>query len=177
MRARQSDYKNDLLNDLRNDPTYAGHYLSAAKKDSTEAFLVALRDVAEARLGVSNIAKKTKLNRESLYRTLSEAGNPTLSTLDAVLGALHIEIEFRMARESSNFLDNVEVRFATSNVSTTGQGAIVLSTNVLGFKHTPNVAAASQTVHGAELGAISPPVKIEAGEIEQRVQRAAAGRS
>jgi hypothetical protein len=39
-----SDYKDDLLEDLR-QPSYASQYLSAAYADSPEAFLVALRDV------------------------------------------------------------------------------------------------------------------------------------
>lgn len=92
---RKRDYKADLLADLRRDPAYAGQYLSAAKKDSKAAFLVALRDVAEARLGVGRIARKARLNRENLYRTLSVSGNPTLSTLDAVLKVLGFEIDFR----------------------------------------------------------------------------------
>ena len=40
-----SDYKKDLLDDLKNRPGYAAKYLTAAAADSTEAFLVALLDV------------------------------------------------------------------------------------------------------------------------------------
>jgi probable addiction module antidote protein len=94
---RKRDYKADLLADLRSDAAYAAHYLSAAKKDSKEAFLVALRDVAEARLGLSRIARAARVNRESLYRTLSAEGNPTLTTLDAVLEVLGFETDFRPA--------------------------------------------------------------------------------
>lgn len=39
-------YKKDLLKDLQS-PGYAAKYLSAAYADSPEAFLVALRDVAD----------------------------------------------------------------------------------------------------------------------------------
>lgn len=92
---RKRDYKADLLADLRSDAAYAAQYLSAAKKDSKEAFLVALRDVAEARLGLSRIARAARVNRESLYRTLSAEGNPTLTTLDAVLEVLGFETDFR----------------------------------------------------------------------------------
>jgi probable addiction module antidote protein len=94
MRAKR-DYKADLLRDLRNDPEYAAQYLSAAKQDSKEAFLIALRDIAEARLGLSRIARAARVNRESLYRTLSAEGNPTLTTLDAVLAVLGFETDFR----------------------------------------------------------------------------------
>ena len=47
---------------------------------SKEEMLLAFRDVCEAR-GMSNIARKTKLNRKSFYVVLSPKGNPTLATL------------------------------------------------------------------------------------------------
>ncbi len=47
-------YKANLLADLRTDPAYQALYLAAAQKDSREALLVALRDVAEARVGGFN---------------------------------------------------------------------------------------------------------------------------
>ena len=43
-----SDYKDDLLGDLK-EPSYADQYLLAAYADSPEAFLIALRDVADAK--------------------------------------------------------------------------------------------------------------------------------
>ena len=69
---RNRNYRNDLLDDLRNDPEYAAGYLSAAKAHSKEAFLVALRDVTEARMGMKKAAKAAKVNRENLYRALSQ---------------------------------------------------------------------------------------------------------
>ncbi|MGH7750640.1 MAG: DNA-binding protein [Candidatus Dormibacteria bacterium] len=89
---RGLDYKADLLEDLRNDPGYAAAYLSAAISDSQEAFLVALRDVAEARIGLASIATETQLNRENLYRMLSDEGNPRFSSLNAVLKTLRLRI-------------------------------------------------------------------------------------
>jgi probable addiction module antidote protein len=89
---KRIDYKADLLNDLRNNIGYAAKYLSAAIADSKAAFLVALRDVAEARQGIGQIAAEARINRENLYRTLSEAGNPRLSTLLPVLGVLGMKI-------------------------------------------------------------------------------------
>ena len=50
-------------------------------------FLLALRNVAEAQGGVARLAEKAKLNRESLYKILSERGNPELKSLDALLHA------------------------------------------------------------------------------------------
>lgn len=85
---KKISYRDDVLNDLRGNVGYASEYLSAAYADSQESFLVALRDVAEARKGIAKVAKRTKLNRENLYRSLSKHGNPTLSTLAGVLEAV-----------------------------------------------------------------------------------------
>ena len=91
---RNQNYKDDLLDDIRSDPEFAAEYLSAAKADSNEAFLMALRDVAEAQKGMKAVAKAAKLNRESLYRALSREGNPGIHTLSVVLGVLGIEVRF-----------------------------------------------------------------------------------
>ena len=81
-------YQPDLIESLRN-PGEAEEYLNAAlEEEDPELFLVALRNVAEAQGGVAQLAKKTKLNRESLYKMLSERGNPELKSLDALLHAL-----------------------------------------------------------------------------------------
>ena len=51
------------------------------------AFLLALRDVAEA-LQMSKVAVAAGVNRENLYRMLSGRGNPRFSSLLAVMKAL-----------------------------------------------------------------------------------------
>ena len=69
MRRAAVSYMEDLLQDLR-DPREAAAYLNAAiEEGSQEAFLLALRDVAEAH-GMSDVARKAHLNRESMYRML-----------------------------------------------------------------------------------------------------------
>ncbi len=57
--------------------------------------MLALRDVAEAHT-IANIAVAAEVNRETLYRTLSVSGNPTLSTLDRILDAIGVDQEFRV---------------------------------------------------------------------------------
>ncbi len=99
---RGIDYKTDLLNDLRDDRKYAAEYLSAAYADSAEAFLVALRNVAEAQKGIAKLAAKTRLNRENLYRMLSPRGNPQLKGLGAVLKVLGYKTVFEVERASAN---------------------------------------------------------------------------
>lgn len=51
----------------------------------------ALGVVARAK-GMSEVARKTGLSREQLYRTFSENGNPTLKTTLAVMKALGIDL-------------------------------------------------------------------------------------
>jgi probable addiction module antidote protein len=89
---RNPAYKTDLIADLRDDLGYAAEYLSAAYTDSREAFLVALRDVAEAQRGMAAVAEQAKVNRENLYRTLSKHGNPTLHTVGSVLDVLGLKM-------------------------------------------------------------------------------------
>jgi len=92
-------YKADLLVDLKS-LEYCAKYLRAAIADSVEAFLVALRDVAEAQQGMTKLASAAGVNRENLYRMLSGRGNPRLDNLKAVLDAIGLQIEFVPAKKS-----------------------------------------------------------------------------
>ncbi len=70
------------------DAEFAAQYLNAAgDDDDPKTYLTALRQVVEARGGIAAVADKADLSRESLYRTLSVRGNPTIKTLTAVLKA------------------------------------------------------------------------------------------
>lgn len=84
-------YRESLLNSLK-DPEEAAAYLTAALEDGApDVFLVALRNVAEAH-GMTNVAEGAQLNRVSMYRMLSEKGNPQLSSLSAVLRQLGLRL-------------------------------------------------------------------------------------
>ena len=91
--GKSQPYQEYLIEALA-DPVEAAGYLNAAIEDGNkELFLLALRNVAEARLGgMSKLAKATGLNRESLYRMLSGKGNPELNSLDKLLHALGLKI-------------------------------------------------------------------------------------
>jgi probable addiction module antidote protein len=91
MSKLSKDYRETLLEDLH-DPQEAAAYLTAALEEGDSAvFLLALRNVADAR-GMSAVAAKAQLNRESLYRMLSERGNPQLDSLTALLDALELRL-------------------------------------------------------------------------------------
>ena len=92
---KSKSYQPKLLEALR-DPEEAAEYLNAALEEGDkELFLLALRNVADARGGLSKLAEATDLNRENLYRMLSERGNPEFYSLNALLHALG----FRLAVE------------------------------------------------------------------------------
>ena len=65
-------------------PDEAAQYLNACLADEdARVFLLALRDVADARGSITALSRDTHLNRESLYRMLSKSGNPSLGSLAA----------------------------------------------------------------------------------------------
>nr|NGX37276.1 hypothetical protein [Chlamydiota bacterium] len=53
---------------------------------------IALRNVAEAHGGIGNLAKRTGMGRESLYKTLSQKGNPKWHTLVSLVIALGLNL-------------------------------------------------------------------------------------
>lgn len=87
------DYKELLFADLK-DLDYAAGYLTAAFEEGAEVFLLAVRDVAQANGGMTDLAKATELNRENLYDMLSKDGNPRLSSIIPVLDKLGFDVKF-----------------------------------------------------------------------------------
>lgn len=78
---------------FRDDPALAAEYLNQVLADGDKAeLLVAMRHLTAAFGGVAGIAQATKLNARTLYRTLSERGNPELETLSALLKAMGLRI-------------------------------------------------------------------------------------
>ena len=60
---------------------------NAYMDDDPRLFLVALGYLAKKQ-GMSKVAKKAGLNRESLYKALAGEGNPRFSTVSRVIKAL-----------------------------------------------------------------------------------------
>ena len=83
--------------ELRADRELAVEYLKAAMEsldnpDDRAAGLLALRTVADAYGGLGAVAAEAGISRETLYRTLSPKGNPTLKTLLAVLKTVGLRL-------------------------------------------------------------------------------------
>ena len=94
-----SDYEEWLMHSLKNKKEAAA-YLQVALEEyqndgDLEVFLIALRHVTLAQGGIGKLSKKTHLNRESLYKTLSHKGNPKLQTIGLLLKGLGFEFFIR----------------------------------------------------------------------------------
>jgi len=96
---RTIKYHDHLIQSL-SDPKEAAAYLNAVAEDNNiKSVLKAIRNIVEAQGGISKLAEKTNLSRTSLYKTLSEDGNPELITLDIILRAFGIRLGFFQKKE------------------------------------------------------------------------------
>jgi probable addiction module antidote protein len=91
-----------VVAEFKKDPELANHFLETSIKEyeqdsDDKTFLIAIRQVALAKGGFSELSKKTGLSRESLYKTLSEKGNPHFITLKKILEALDYKLSFQRA--------------------------------------------------------------------------------
>lgn len=91
MRDRPNDEAMAEL--LQEDPAYALALLNSILEDGDQGeLLIVLRQMTKAFGGVQTVAEKAHLNPTQLYRTLSEEGNPALSSLTAILRAMGLRL-------------------------------------------------------------------------------------
>ena len=95
-RVKTSTY--DVAEHLRT-PEEMAAYLDAwleEAPDDVSGIARALGDIARAK-GMSQVAKEAGLSRESLYRALSEDGNPSFATVLKVARALGVRLHAQPA--------------------------------------------------------------------------------
>ena len=96
--ANSRPYRDTLIEALC-DPQEAAAYLDAAlEAGDRSAFLLAMRNVIKALGGMTQIARDTGLNRENLYRVLSEQGNPEFTSLEKLLKSLGLRLSVEVDR-------------------------------------------------------------------------------
>lgn len=95
---KNKKYQDWLIEKLK-DHDEAVAYLNTALEESLKGdeeskhlFLIALRNVVEAQGGMNKLAKKAHVGRESLYKTLSEKGNPKWCTLITLIISLGLNL-------------------------------------------------------------------------------------
>lgn len=101
MAEKTKSYREWLTKKLAN-PKLAANYLSMAYEDSHGAFLQALRKVSAAQgKSMTELADACGVSRESLYRMLSENGNPTSENERSILSALGFKVTFLVSDEEA----------------------------------------------------------------------------
>ena len=89
-------HEEEQIREFRKNPERATGYLNACiqvafKENDPELVLGALAVVAKA-YGMTRLAKKTHLQRESLHRMFSKRGNPEWKSIFRVFKALHVHL-------------------------------------------------------------------------------------
>jgi probable addiction module antidote protein len=92
MNAPRDVSYDDTLAIILKDPIEAAAYIEAVMElDEPATLLVALRHVAKAH-GMAEVARRADMGDKTLFRALSEDGNPTLSTISKVLHAVGLRL-------------------------------------------------------------------------------------
>lgn len=81
----------DMAEHLEDEQAIIEYLTIVLEENDTAAFLDALNTVARAR-GMTQIAKEAGVNRESLYKSLSDGAAPRFDTITKVLNALGIKL-------------------------------------------------------------------------------------
>ena len=82
---------------IEDDEAARDFLLDAMESGDPRVIAGAIGDVARAK-GMSQLARETGMSRESLYRALSEDGNPQLATVLRVLEALGLKLTIEPKR-------------------------------------------------------------------------------
>ena len=83
----------DFIMEELNSSEFVYDYLQdALDEGGIPLFLIALRQVVQHQKGLTKVSQETGLGRESLYKTLSEQGNPHLSTIEKILKTVGMKI-------------------------------------------------------------------------------------
>jgi len=88
----------EFMGELLQDPKFVEEYLNEKlASGDLEQFLLALSNLMKARGGATEMAKKTGLGRQTIYKSFSGKGNPTLNSLQTFL----TEVGLRLSVESA----------------------------------------------------------------------------
>jgi len=82
----------DISQYLDNDEVIREYISQVIADGNTDELLSALGHIAKAK-GMSQIAKETKLGRESLYKALSPGAKPRFETVMKIMHALGIHLK------------------------------------------------------------------------------------
>lgn len=81
----------DVAEHLDSEEAIAAYFEAALEDGDASLIAAVLGDIARAR-GMTQLARKTGLGRESLYKALSPSGNPEFATILKVIEALGLRL-------------------------------------------------------------------------------------
>ena len=94
------DYQKDLIKYLK-DPKEAAGYLNASlEAGDLKAFLLALRNVAEAQGNMTRFAKKNRMSRVGIYKMTSKTGNPSLENVIKIIRGIGLQFKIEKGRHT-----------------------------------------------------------------------------
>ena len=84
----------NLSDEINTREDVIGIIEAALEENDMEFLFKVIGDIARSK-GMAQIARELNLNRESLYRSLSQEGNPSFSTVAKVLDNLGFQLSIR----------------------------------------------------------------------------------
>lgn len=81
----------DISEYLEDEADMVAYLQSVLEENDPVLLRLALGDIAKAK-GMSDIAQQIGVNRQSLYKSLSEDGNPAYDTIHKVITALGLKL-------------------------------------------------------------------------------------
>jgi probable addiction module antidote protein len=94
--ARTKARRRDATEHLKTERDMVAYLEAALEDDDPALFTAALGDIARAK-GMTEIARKAGLGRESLYKALSRDGNPEFATILKVVHSLGLRLRAKTA--------------------------------------------------------------------------------
>jgi len=88
---RDASYTDWLRQSLTNPEEAAAYIEAAIEQGDDAALLLALRHVAAAH-GMADVARRADVGDKTLFRVLSDKGNPTIATVNKVLHAVGLRL-------------------------------------------------------------------------------------
>ncbi|WXT99970.1 MAG: hypothetical protein Ctma_0676 [Catillopecten margaritatus gill symbiont] len=70
----------------------AQEYLQEALREGLSSWLVSLGDIAKS-VGMKELAERSGLHRENIYRVFKEGANPSVKTVDKLIKAMGIRLK------------------------------------------------------------------------------------
>jgi probable addiction module antidote protein len=88
----------DYLKEQFKDDDYVKEYINAAlelyfEDHNKELFLASLKGIIQAKGGIAEFSKHAHINRQYIYKILSNKENPTIDNISLILSALGLKLQ------------------------------------------------------------------------------------